>query len=267
MHDARARLDRPGWHYPDHDRRYRRSRSHTHEPTSRKPQFGRSYHRDRPLLAASSTGRVGDRSTVREYLGGYITEKALASTTCSSSSSSSRASACPTRISRKSLLAGIVVALILRLIFILTWAQPPHRKLLVVFYIFRPGCCGPPSIQVREGVGEDEEEDEYRPPSIVRWVSKIVPVTDGFVSSCMLYRHGGRIPHLPMFLCVIAVGTARSCDAVDDPRDLLAHNEGVPGVCRQRVLLARGCVSSTSCIRWSPTHVSALRTAKPHPAG
>ena len=49
----------------------------------------------------------------------------------------------------------------------------------------------------------------------MRWVSKIVPVTDGFIGSRMLYRHGGRTYLTPMFLCVIAVGTADVMFAVD----------------------------------------------------
>ena len=49
----------------------------------------------------------------------------------------------------------------------------------------------------------------------MRWVSKIVPVTDGFIGSRMLYRHGGRTYITPMILCVIAVGTADVMFAVD----------------------------------------------------
>ncbi len=49
----------------------------------------------------------------------------------------------------------------------------------------------------------------------MRWVSKIVPVTDGFIGSRMLYRHGGRTYLTPMLLCVIAVGTADVMFAVD----------------------------------------------------
>ena len=69
--------------------------------------------------------------------------------------------------------------------------------------------------QVREGIGGDEEDEDYRPPSIVRWVSKVVPVTDGFIGSRMLYRHGGRTYITPMLLCVIAIGTADVMFAVD----------------------------------------------------
>jgi len=46
-------------------------------------------------------------------------------------------------------------------------------------------------------------------------VSKIVPVTDGFIGSRMLYRHGGRTYNTPMLLCVIAIGTADVMFAVD----------------------------------------------------
>ena len=119
----------------------------------------------------------------------------------------------PRAYQQKALLAGIVIALVLRLVFILAGAAL-IENFSWVFYLFGAWLLWTAINQVREGVGE-EEEDEYRPPSIVRWVSKIVPVTDGFIGSRMLYRHGGRTYLTPMLLCVIAVGTADVMFAVD----------------------------------------------------
>ena len=60
-----------------------------------------------------------------------------------------------------------------------------------MFYIFNTWLLWTAVSQVREGASEDDEE-EYQPPAFVRWVSKIVPVTNGFMGARMLYRHGGR---------------------------------------------------------------------------
>jgi len=120
----------------------------------------------------------------------------------------------PRKNQQEVLLAGIVIALILRLIFILAGAAL-IENFSWVFYLFGAWLLWTAIGQVREGTGQDEEDEEYRPPSIVRWVSKIVPVTDGFIGSRMLYRHGGRTYITPMILCVIAVGTADVMFAVD----------------------------------------------------
>ena len=150
----------------------------------------------------------------QEYLGGYITEKALSIDNLFVFVIILSSFRVPRKDQQEVLLAGIVIALILRLIFILAGAAL-IENFSWVFYIFGAWLLWTAINQVREGVGEDEEEDEYRPPSIVRWVSKIVPVTDGFVGSRMLYRHGGRTYVTPMLLCVIAVGTADVMFAVD----------------------------------------------------
>ncbi len=133
----------------------------------------------------------------QEYLGGYITEKALS-----------------------------IDNLFVFVIILSSFRVPRKNQLFIlagaalidnfswVFYLFGAWLLWTAISQVREGSGDDDDE-EYRPPSIVRWVSKIVPVTDGFIGSRMLYRHGGRTYITPMLLCVIAIGTADVMFAVD----------------------------------------------------
>ena len=150
----------------------------------------------------------------QEYLGGYITEKALSIDNLFVFVIILSSFRVPRKDQQEVLLAGIVIALILRLIFILAGAAL-IENFSWVFYLFGAWLLWTAIGQVREGTGQDEEDEEYRPPSIVRWVSKIVPVTDGFIGSRMLYRHGGRTYITPMILCVIAVGTADVMFAVD----------------------------------------------------
>ena len=150
----------------------------------------------------------------QEYLGGYITEKALSIDNLFVFVIILSSFRVPRKDQQEVLMAGIVIALILRLIFILAGAAL-IENFSWVFYLFGAWLLWTAIGQVREGTGQDEEDEEYRPPSIVRWVSKIVPVTDGFIGSRMLYRHGGRTYITPMILCVIAVGTADVMFAVD----------------------------------------------------
>lgn len=120
----------------------------------------------------------------------------------------------PRSFQQKALLLGIATALVLRLLFILAGAALVEN-FSWVFYIFGLWLAWTAISQVREGAGNEDDEEEYRPPSIVRAVSRIVPVTDGFVGSRMLYRHGGRTYITPLLLCVLAIGTADVMFAVD----------------------------------------------------
>ena len=150
----------------------------------------------------------------QEYLGGYITEKALSIDNLFVFVIILSAFRVPRKNQQEVLLAGIVIALVLRLIFILAGAAL-IENFSWVFYLFGAWLMWTAISQVREGIGGDEEDEDYRPPLLVRWVSKVVPVTDGFIGSRMLYRHGGRTYITPMLLCVIAIGTADVMFAVD----------------------------------------------------
>ncbi len=184
-----------------------------HEPTLKEATWWSVAYIAIALLFGGIVWAVWGPQYGQEYLGGYITEKALSIDNLFVFVIILSSFRVPRKDQQEVLLAGIVIALILRLIFILAGAAL-IENFSWVFYIFGAWLLWTAINQVREGVGE-EEEDEYRPPSIVRWVSKIVPVTDGFVGSRMLYRHGGRTYVTPMLLCVIAVGTADVMFAVD----------------------------------------------------
>ena len=186
----------------------------SHEPTLKEATWWSVAYIAIALLFGGIVWAVWGPQYGQEYLGGYITEKALSIDNLFVFVIILSSFRVPRKDQQEVLLAGIVIALILRLIFILAGAAL-IENFSWVFYIFGAWLLWTAINQVREGVGEDEEEDEYRPPSIVRWVSKIVPVTDGFVGSRMLYRHGGRTYVTPMLLCVIAVGTADVMFAVD----------------------------------------------------
>ena len=185
-----------------------------HEPTLKEATWWSVAYIAIALIFGAIVWAVWGPQYGQEFLGGYITEKALSIDNLFVFVIILSSFRVPRKDQQEVLLAGIVIALILRLIFILAGAAL-IENFSWVFYIFGAWLLWTAIGQVREGTGQDEEDEEYRPPSIVRWVSKIVPVTDGFIGSRMLYRHGGRTYITPMILCVIAVGTADVMFAVD----------------------------------------------------
>ena len=151
-----------------------------------------------------------------EYFAGYITEKSLSIDNLFVFVIMISSFRVPRKYQQEVLLAGIVVALVLRLVFILAGAAL-IENFSWVFYLFGAWLLWTAVAQAREGVEEPEEHDAdgYRPSGFVKLVSRIVPMTDGFVGGRLLHRHAGRTMITPLLLCIIAIGTADVMFAVD----------------------------------------------------
>lgn len=150
-----------------------------------------------------------------EYFAGYLTEKSLSVDNLFVFLLIMTSFKVPRKYQQEVLLAGIVIALVLRLIFILLGAAVIAR-FSWVFYIFGLFLLWTAFSQAREGTGDDKEDDEeYRPNAVVRWASKVFPVSNGFVGGKMIYRHAGKTFLTPLLLCIIAIGTADLMFAMD----------------------------------------------------
>lgn len=115
---------------------------------------------------------------------------------------------------QKALLFGIVIALVLRLCFILAGAALVSR-FSWVFLIFGVWLLWTAYSQVKETATGGDEDEEYHENAFIRLIRRFLPVTDGFVGSRMLYRHGGRTYVTPLFLVVLALGSADLMFAFD----------------------------------------------------
>ena len=130
-------------------------------------------HRDRPDFGGIVWALWGPQYG-QEYLGGYITEKALSIDNLFVFVIILSTFRVPRKNQQEVLLAGIVIALVLRLIFILAGAAL-IENFSWVFYLFGAWLMWTAISQVREGIGGDEEDEDYRPPLLVRWVSRSCP--------------------------------------------------------------------------------------------
>ena len=120
----------------------------------------------------------------------------------------------PRENQQKVLLFGIVIALLLRLVFILLGAALVAR-FSWVFFIFGVWLLWTAFTQIKEtatGGGDDEEDEEN---AFIRVVRRVLPITDGFIGDRMLYRHGGRTYLTPLFVVVLALGSADLMFAFD----------------------------------------------------
>lgn len=121
----------------------------------------------------------------------------------------------PRENQQKALLFGIVIALLLRLVFILLGAALVAR-FSWVFFIFGVWLLWTAFSQIKEtATGGGGDDEEYEENAFIRAVRRVLPITDGFIGDRMLYRHGGRTYLTPMFVVVLALGSADLMFAFD----------------------------------------------------
>ena len=120
----------------------------------------------------------------------------------------------PRENQQKALLFGIVIALLLRLVFILLGAALVAR-FSWVFFIFGVWLLWTAFSQIKETATGGGDEEEYEENAFIRVVRRVLPITDGFIGNRMLYRHGGRTYLTPLFVVVLALGSADLMFAFD----------------------------------------------------
>lgn len=152
-----------------------------------------------------------------QYLAGWATEKALSIDNLFVFVIIMSAFRVPREYQQKALLSGIIIALVLRLVFILVGAAIIER-FSWVFYLFGVWLLWTAYSQARAGTGgldEEEQDTEYQENAFTRLVRRVLPVSDGFKGQRFIYRHGGKTYITPLLLCVIALGSADIMFAFD----------------------------------------------------
>ncbi|MCG8918397.1 TerC family protein [Actinokineospora sp. PR83] len=146
-----------------------------------------------------------------EFFSGYITEYSLSVDNLFIFLIIMSAFAVPKIHQHKVLLVGIVLALVMRGVFIAVGAVAIAR-FSWVFYIFGIFLIYTAVKLSREGLGEDEEYEEN---AMTRFARRILPVTDKYHGGATTVKLDGKRFFTPMFIVMVAIGTADLLFAVD----------------------------------------------------
>ncbi len=150
-----------------------------------------------------------------EYYAGWVTEWSLSLDNLFVFIIIMKSFRVPREFQQKALISGIIIALVLRLVFILVGAALIER-FSWVFFIFGAWLLWTAYSQVRQGsAAEETDTDEYRENRFVRTIRRVFAVTDGFVGDRFLHRHGGKTYMTPLLLVVFALGSADLMFAFD----------------------------------------------------
>ncbi|NTV39263.1 MAG: TerC/Alx family metal homeostasis membrane protein, partial [Demequinaceae bacterium] len=121
--------------------------------------------------------------------------------------------AVPVVYRQRVLLIGVVLALLLRGMFIAAGAAALDA-FSAVFYLFGAFLLWTAFSVAREG-GAEEGDVEYHENRLMRIVKRLVPATEDYREGAVVVREGGRRLVTPMLLVMIAIGSTDVLFALD----------------------------------------------------
>ncbi|WP_153394772.1 TerC family protein [Ornithinicoccus halotolerans] len=121
----------------------------------------------------------------------------------------------PRRYQQFALLVGIIIALVLRAIFILVGAAAIERWSWV-FYIFGAFLIYTAFKLAIENLGHDKEDEEWEENALLKWVERRFPVTQSWDAGTRLRTvEAGKKVLTPMFIVILSLGMTDLLFALD----------------------------------------------------
>jgi tellurite resistance protein TerC len=117
----------------------------------------------------------------------------------------------PDKLQQSALMVGIVIALVLRGIFIAVGAAAINQ-FSWVFYLFGAFLIYTAVKLAREGDSDDDEFEENR---FLKWVERRFPATNQWHGAKLLVKENGSRLITPMFIVILALGTTDLLFALD----------------------------------------------------
>jgi tellurite resistance protein TerC len=117
----------------------------------------------------------------------------------------------PRQLQQSALLIGIVLALVMRGLFIAVGAAAINQ-FSWVFYVFGLLLVYTAANLAKGGMNDD---DEYKESRLVRWAQRRLPATEDYVGAKLVVKEGGRRRFTPLFIVIVALGTTDLLFALD----------------------------------------------------
>lgn len=180
-----------------------------HEPTLKESAIWSAGYVAVALLFGAIVWVVGGSEFGQEYFAGYITEKSLSLDNLFVFVLIMASFKVPRINQQKVLLLGIIIALVLRTVFILAGAALIAR-FSFIFYLFGAFLLWTAYAQVKPA-----DEGEYHENAALRWTRRLFPTTKGYMGDKFFHRVGGTLYITPMLIVMLAIGMADLMFAVD----------------------------------------------------
>jgi tellurite resistance protein TerC len=148
-----------------------------------------------------------------EFIAGYLTEYSLSVDNLFVFVIIMTAFAVPRIHQHRVLLIGVVLALLMRGLFIGVGAVV-ISKFTAVFYLFGAFLIYT-AVQMARSQGDSHEDEEFKENLLIRISRRLLPVTDSYHGAKSFVRHNGRRMVTPMLIVMIAIGTTDLLFALD----------------------------------------------------
>ncbi len=184
-----------------------------HEPTFRESAWWSAGYIGLALLFGVVVGVVWGWGVGGEYFAGYVTEKSLSVDNLFVFLIIMTRFAVPRIYQQKVLLVGVVIALVLRTIFILLGAAAIEQWSWV-FYVFG-GFLVYTAVKLARGDHEDGPVEDKGDSLLVRWMKRVLPTTNEYHGDRLTVKVDGRRLLTPMLLVMAAIGSTDILFALD----------------------------------------------------
>lgn len=201
----------------------------------------------------------GGATAAGEYFAGFLTEKSLSVDNLFVFYLIMTAFAVPKRYQHEVLLVGIVIALVMRGIFIAVGAQMINA-FSEVFYAFGVLLIYTAVKIVHDHVKGNDDEKDFSDSFAVRTVRKFWPVTEDYHGARLTVVQQGRRYVTPMLMVIVAIGVTDLMFAVDsipaifgltqDPYLVFTANAFALLGLRQLYFLLAGLMDRLAYISW-----------------
>jgi tellurite resistance protein TerC len=182
-----------------------------HEPSMREVTRDLAFFVGAALLFCAGVFLVSGPDYGAQFLGGWLTEYSLSIDNLFVFLIIMAKLKVPRELQQEALLVGIVLALVLRGVFIAVGAAAISAYSWV-FYLF--GAFLVYTAVKLAAEGQTDEED-YHEPRAVRWLRRRVPSTDEYHGTKLTVKQAGKRLATPMLLVIAALGTTDLLFALD----------------------------------------------------
>ncbi|MFF3223231.1 TerC family protein [Nocardia suismassiliense] len=184
-----------------------------HEPTFRESGFWSAVYIGLALAFGGFVAWRWGSTFSGEYYAGFVTEKALSVDNLFIFLIIMSTFAVPRIYQQKALLIGIVIALVMRGVFIAVGAAA-ISAFSWVFYLFGLFLIYTAAKLMKES-GHEVEHEEKRDSRIVALAKRVLPTTESYDGDKLITRVDGRRAVTPLFLTLLAIGFADLLFALD----------------------------------------------------
>jgi tellurite resistance protein TerC len=182
-----------------------------HEPSGRELTVALSFYIGLAIVFGIAVWVLAGHQYGTEFFAGWLTEYSLSVDNLFIFLIIMAKFAVPREYQQTALLVGIVLALLMRGIFIGVGAAA-IQEFSWIFYLFGVFLL---YTAVKLASGGSTDDDEYEENRLIKWVEKALPATKEYHGAKMWIRQNGKRLITPMFIVMLALGTTDLLFALD----------------------------------------------------